>query len=149
MAHVQRRIDVDAPPDRAFAYLARFSNAAEWDPGTSRARMVTAEPVQVGSEFELLVRAFGRDSWWRYRIVEHDPASRRVALQAETSVVRADDTITVEARADGSTVVYDAELRLRGPLRVLDPLLTSAFRRIVDRGADGIQRALAAETARR
>ena len=149
MAHAQRRIDVDTPPEQAFTYLAQFANAAEWDPGTSEARMVTPEPVGPGSEFDLLVRAFGRDSWWRYRIVEHDPP-RRVALRAETGVLVADDTITVEPRpGGGSVVVYDAALQLRGPLRLLDPLLGLAFRRIVDRGADGIRRALAGSAANR
>jgi hypothetical protein len=94
------------------------------------------------------VRAFGRDSWWRYRVVEHDAALRHVALRAETALVRTGDTIDVEERPGGSTVVYDAEIHLRGPLRLLDPLLARAFRRIVDDGADGIRRALTMEPAR-
>jgi len=149
MARARRRIDVDSPPEEAFGYLARFSNASDWDPGTSRARMVTPEPVGPGSEFDLEVHAFGRHTWWRYRIVEHDPP-RTVALRAETGVLVADDTIAVEPRAGGrSTVVYETALRLRGPLRLLDPLLALAFGRIVDRGADGIRRALSGRTANR
>ena len=40
--------------------------------------------------------------------------------------------------ADGSTVSYDAEVRLRGPLGVLDALLRPAFRVVAERAAAGL-----------
>jgi hypothetical protein len=39
-------------------------------------------------------------------------------------------------------VRYDADLRLKGPLRLADPLLRVAFSRIGDRARDGLRRAL-------
>ena len=42
----------------------------------------------------------------------------------------------------GSTVSYDAEVRLRGPLKLLDPLLRPGFRVVAERAAAGLARAL-------
>ena len=46
---------------------------------------------------------------------------REVLLAAASGLLRSTDRIVVTGGADGSTVSYDAEVRLRGPLRVLDP----------------------------
>ena len=48
VVHYSRRLVVPVPLDETFAYLSRFSSAAEWDPGVTSARMVTPNPVQLG-----------------------------------------------------------------------------------------------------
>ena len=55
------------------------------------------------------------------------------------------DTITVVGDGSGSVVTYDAELTLNGPLRLADPLLGLSFKRIGDRAAAGLIRALDGE----
>ena len=49
---------------------------------------------------------------------------------------------SVEASGDGSLVTYDADLQLRGVLRIGDPLLALGFGRIGDRAAAGLRDAL-------
>jgi hypothetical protein len=39
----------------------------------------------------------------------------------------------------GTRVTYDADLSLKGPLRLADPLLALAFRRVGDRARDGLR----------
>ena len=58
-------------------------------------------------------------------------------------LLRSTDRIAVTAAGDGATVSYDAEVRLRGPLRLLDPVLDRGFRTVGDRAAAGLARALA------
>ena len=77
----------------------------------------------------------------RYRTVEYEP-SVRVVVRAANSWLTSLDTITVEADGTGSTVTYDAELTLNGPLGVADPLLRRTFGRIADRAANGLIAAL-------
>lgn len=138
MARYCRNIQVEADPPTAFGYLARFSNAAAWDPGVSRAHMVTPEPVARGTVFDVEVRALGRDLLLRYEVVEHD-APHRVTLRATRGPLVSEDAITVEpAEGGGSVITYDADLRLTGWLRGFDPLLALAFRRIGDRALDGL-----------
>lgn len=140
MATYSKTLATDAPPGVALRYLADFSNAVSWDPGTVEARMLTTEPVQVGSEFLLKVRFLGLAMPMRYRVVEFDPHGR-VVLEAG-SPVRSRDTITVRPTAGGSTVTYEAVLTLTGLKRMLDPALHLAFQRVGGRAAAGLQRSL-------
>ena len=146
MSRYRRTITLDIPPAEAFAYLARFSNAAGWDPGVSRARMLTPEPVAVGSAFELDVRSLGRDLPFRYEVIEHEPPTR-VTLRAERPPFVSLDTIEVVPTDTGFALTYDADLRLVGPYRLLSPLLDLAFRRIGDRAIDGLRAAFASGVA--
>ena len=74
-----------------------------------------------------------RPSW----ITEFEPG-HRVVLRGENSTVLSVDVITVDASGDGAVLTYDADLTLKGPLRLLDPLLGLAFGRIADRALAGL-----------
>lgn len=124
-------------PEQVFDYLARFSSAEEWDPGVVRAEALTPDPAGPDSEFRLVVRAMGRELPLVYRIVAFD-RPHRVTLVADTGRLRSEDTITVEAGADGTRVVYDAELTFLGVARVANPLLARAFRRMGDAATAGL-----------
>ena len=78
-----------------------------------------------------------------YEIIRFVP-DREVLLAATSGLLRSTDQIVVTGGADGSTVSYDAEVRLRGPLQVLDPLLRPGFRAVAGRAAAGLTRALSA-----
>jgi hypothetical protein len=145
LTHYRRRLIVPVPLDDAFAYLSRFSSAAEWDPGVTSARMLTPEPVRSGSTFELDAVFLGRAVPLRYVITEFEPPNR-VVLTAENASVRSTDEITFHRQSAGATVIdYHAELALKGPARLAAPVFALAFRRIGARGGDGL---LAALTAR-
>ncbi len=69
---------------------------------------------------------------------------------AESSSVVSRDEITVAELADGGTAVtYAADLRMRGPLRVLDPVLRILFTRIGVNARDGLATKLARPLPRR
>jgi len=69
---------------------------------------------------------------------------REVVLAATSTLLRATDRITVAADGDGATVSYEASVRLRGPLRLLDGLLRPGFRAVGERAAAGLAQALSA-----
>jgi len=60
--------------------------------------------------------------------------------------LRSVDEVRVDPASDppseGAVVTYDARLEPRGMLRLADPLLGLAFRRIGDRAAAGLRRVL-------
>jgi hypothetical protein len=132
------------PPTDVFAYLARFSNAAEWDPGVTAAEDTTPGPPALGSRYRLIARFLGLSVPLEYRIEEID-APRRVVLRAENNMVRSTDVIEVSAApGGGSTVTYEATLTPKGATAVLAPLLGMAFRRVGDRASAGLRTMLAA-----
>lgn len=140
MARYVTTIDSRLPPDEAFAYMADFSHAVEWDPSVEEAKRVGA----AGSEaaFELVVRFGGRRLPMRYETAAFDPSQRRVVLRADNPRFVSCDTITVAPTPAGSSVHYDAALDLRGAGKLLDPLLQVLFRRTGDKAAAGMRAAL-------
>ena len=138
MARYVRSIDVPTSPEATFDYMARFSNAEEWDPGVAEAEMVTPAPVGPGSAFVLMVKAVGRRLPFRYEVAEYE-RPHSVTLVARRSPLVSRDTITVRPTSAGAQLTYDADLRLTGPARIFDPVLALAFRRIGDRALAGLE----------
>jgi len=148
VVHYSRRLVVPVPLDETFAYLSRFSSAAEWDPGVTSARMVTPNPVQLGSVFELDAVFLGNAVPLRYEITDFEPPNR-VVLAAENASVRSTDHISFARDPSGGTVVqYNADLTLKGVARLAAPIFALAFRRIGDRASDGLLATLSARSPR-
>jgi Polyketide cyclase / dehydrase and lipid transport len=144
MATYRARVTSPRPPAEVFDYMARFSNAAKWDPGVIDATEAYPGAPALGSTYRLVVRALGRAVPLEYRIAEFD-RPRRVVLSAQNWLVRSTDVIEVcAAPGNGSTLTYDAALVLRGPAAMLTSLLGLSFRRIGDRAIVGLRTALAA-----
>jgi len=144
MATYRARLTSPRPPTEVFDYMARFSNAAEWDPGVTGSTEAEPGAPALGRTYRLTVRSFGRAVPLEYRIVEFD-RPHRVVLTAENSTVRSTDVIEVDAApGGGSTLTYVATLGLKGVAALLTPLLGLPFRRIGDRAIVGLRAALAA-----
>jgi Polyketide cyclase / dehydrase and lipid transport len=141
MARYQAAVHSRWPAAETFAYLATFSNAVDWDPGVLASEQLDPGPVAMGTRFRLVVSFAGRRLPLTYRVTGYQP-DREVLLAATSGLLCATDKIVVTGGADGSAVSYAAEVRLRGPLRVLDPLLRPRFRAIADRAAAGLAHAL-------
>jgi carbon monoxide dehydrogenase subunit G len=142
MARYRATLDTDRSPQDVFAYLSDFSTAAEWDPGVVQAERVNKDALGEGAEFRLVAEFLGRRTPLTYRIVEHDPP-HAVTFLGENATVTSRDRITFEAIPGGTRITYEADLRLKGLLRIADPLLKLAFNRVGDRALAGLERTLA------
>ena len=141
MARYTASIETPRPPAETFAYLSDFSTTQEWDPGVIEAERLGDAPVGEGTEFRLVADFFGRKAALTYRIVEFEP-DKAVTLRGENTTVVSLDRITFEPSDGGTRVSYDADLALKGPLRIADPLLGLAFDRVGDRALEGLREAL-------
>lgn len=150
MAIYEATIESGWPADDTFGYLATFSNAAAWDPGVRSGERLDGGAVRTGSRFRLVVPFLGRTVALVYQVIFYSADDRRVTLEARNALLRARDEISVRPRGRerGAQVSYRAEVTLRGPLRLLDPVLGRAFRTVGERAAAGLTAALAAEHAR-
>ena len=141
VARYMTTIQSSLPPAEAFAYMADFSNAREWDPSVPSATRSEEGPVGLGSHFDLNVRFAGRTLPMHYEIVSYEEPTV-VVLQADKPTFISRDTITVSQSSGGSTVHYDALLELKGAARLFDPLLQLMFKRTGDNAAAGMRTAL-------
>ena len=76
-----------------------------------------------------------------YRITEWDPP-RRVVLEGDGDRTFAVDRISFLPSAQGTSVEYQADIRMKGIYRVAEPFLGKLFRKVVDGGAEGLDRRL-------
>jgi hypothetical protein len=142
MARYHAQVDSKRSAAETFDYLATFSNAAQWDPGTLTAEQLDPGPVGVGTRFRLVVPFLGRRLALVYRVSRYQP-HREVTLDAVSPLLRLQDRIVVSPAGDGSTLSYEAQVTLRGPLGLLDPLLNRGFAQVGNRAAAGLAKALA------
>jgi Polyketide cyclase / dehydrase and lipid transport len=141
MARYQATVQSRRSAAETFAYLATFSNAVNWDPGVLAGEQLDPGPVGPGTRYRLMVPFFGRRMPLTYQVTSYQPG-HEVALAATSGLLHATDKIVVTGDAGGSAVSYEAEVRLRGPLGVLGPLLRPGFRAVADRAAAGLAQAL-------
>jgi carbon monoxide dehydrogenase subunit G len=142
MARYVTKVQTDRSAEDVFTYLADLRNFAEWDPGVRRVEQVEGDGGGPDTVFDVSVAGPGsRDLTLRYRTVEYD-APRELLVIATDRFLTSEDRITVDATPAGTVVTYDADLRLRGLLRIADPALRMVFGRIGDRAAAGLRRAL-------
>lgn len=142
MAHYVASVDTLWEREVAFGHLADFATIANWDPGVVRAKRLTAEPLSVGARFEVISSLLGREVPLTYETIEID-APRRVVLRAETPTAVSLDEMTFDLKPGGGTIVtYDADVGLKGPLRLFELPFRLVFRRLGDNARDGLRRKL-------
>jgi hypothetical protein len=126
--------------------MADAANFQRWDPGVLSSRQVVGDVPAEGAEFDVEVRSIGSPLVLRYRTTRFEPPTPAqpgvVRLEAEHPKLRSIDRIQVVATAQGSSVTYDADLRLRGIWQAFAPLMAIGFRRIGERAAGGLVTAL-------
>lgn len=141
---LQRRVTVDTPIDRVFAYLSDFTTTTEWDPGTVRTTRVSGDGG-VGTRYANITRFRGRETELTYVVQELEPG-RRIALRGENKTVEATDTLVVRpartSTGTGTEVTYTADFTFKGVARFVAPLLTPALRRLGDEAEKGLRETL-------
>ena len=142
MVHVSRTFTVDAPAEAVTAYLADFSHAEEWDPGTQSCTRIGTGPVEVGATWHNVSKILGRETELEYRLERLDPG--HIVLVGRNKTATSTDDITVRPSGDGSEVTYDATVELNGLAKLGAPIMQIEFKRLGDLTVTGIQRAAAA-----
>ena len=147
MARYVARVRTPCSLSEAFALVSDMRTFPTWDPGVTAVKQVAGDGPGLGAAYDLRASAVPRDLTLRYETVRFEAptspgAAMEVCLIARSSTVTSVDVITARPLEDGTEVVYDADLRLNGPLRVADLGLRAAFQIIGARAETGMRRAL-------
>ncbi|MDQ2873444.1 MAG: SRPBCC family protein [Actinomycetota bacterium] len=136
----EKTVVVDKPLDAVFGYLSDFTTTTEWDPGT----VVTVNRQGdggVGTTYLNISKFLGRETQLPYIVRDFIPG-QRVQLRGENKTVIAVDTITFKTVNGATEVTYTAELTLKGPSRLLAPLIRAAFDRLGTEAEIGMRKSL-------
>ncbi len=125
---MSRTFTVKPTPDVVVDYLADFTHAEEWDPGTESCTRLDSGPIQVGSRFHNESKIAGVSTELVYELVTLD--ADKVVLRGENDSATSTDTITVTPKDGGSEITYEAVIEAKGVGKLAEPLMKLVFERI-------------------
>ncbi|MGW4477288.1 SRPBCC family protein [Rhodococcus triatomae] len=128
MTSVSRTFTVTAAPEPALRYLADFSHAETWDPGTVRCTRVDEGPVRVGSRWHNESRIAGISTELTYTLEEW--TADRVVLVGHNDTATSTETIVVTPDPRGSELTYTNEVEMRGMAKLASPAVKVVFEKI-------------------
>jgi carbon monoxide dehydrogenase subunit G len=128
MPTVSRTFDVSAAPAAVVPYLADFSHATQWDPGTERCERNDEGPVRVGSSWQNTSKIAGVSTELTYTLEQL--TDRRIVLVGRNDTATSTETIDVEPSGSGSTITYTNEVQFNGAAKLADPLAKVVFEKL-------------------
>ena len=128
MTETSRTFTVTAAPPVVLSYLADFSHATEWDPGTEKCERLDDGPVRIGSRWHNVSKIAGRSVDLTYTLKEHTDA--RIILVGENDSATSTDTIDVVPHGSGSRITYTADIEMHGAAKLATPLIKVIFEKL-------------------
>ncbi len=123
MARIAGEIVIGRPVDVVFDYVADQSNEPQYNPQMVRAEKITAGPVGKGTQFRSAVASMGRTAEMLIQCTGYD----RPKLFATTATMAQADisyTLRFEPVAAGTRMRWSGQVRPKGAIRLLGPLIT-------------------------
>lgn len=122
MAHITGEVTIDAPAEEVFDLVADERNEPRYNPRITSAEKLGTGPVGTGSTFVAEPKGMGTRGRMRMEILEYD-RPHRLHNVIRSPYMQVDGTLTFEERSGRTRLRWDWDMRLRGPSRVLSPVL--------------------------
>lgn len=140
MPDTERTFTVQQPVDVVRDYLADFSRAEEWDPGTQSCTREDDGPVQVGSTWRNVSKIGGKETVLTYRLERLEPG--RITFVGENKTATSTDDITLTPEHDGTSIRYQSHVEFHGLAKVAGPLTAPVFQHLGDEVEENLTRIL-------
>lgn len=128
MPTVSRTFSVLAPPRKVIEYLADFSNAEEWDPGTQSCTRNDSGPVQPGANWHNTSKIAGVTTELTYTLETLN--SDLVVLVGRNKTATSTETISVVPDGSGSQITYRNDVELNGLAKLGSPVMKLLFEKL-------------------
>jgi carbon monoxide dehydrogenase subunit G len=123
MPSVTRTFSTTASPEAAYAFLADFRNAEEWDPGTQSCER-TGGDGGVGTTYRNVSSFLGREVELTYTTAELAPPTR-VHLRGTNESFEGHDIFEIRSSGRGAEVTYRADMSFSGLARLASPAVSA------------------------
>jgi carbon monoxide dehydrogenase subunit G len=140
MSETSRTFTVTPPPSVVLDYLADFSRAVDWDPGTEKCERLDSGPVSVGSRWHNTSKIAGRSVELTYTLKGRTPA--QLVFVGENDSATSTDTIDVVPDGSGSRVTYTADVQMHGAAKLATPIIKLIFEKLGNETEDQMRRVL-------
>ena len=146
MPRIESRVEIGAPPAAVFPWLVEPDRLSRWIGGFVGSEPIGSGEVRVGSRSRDIIEAEGRRIELETEIVELRPGER-LAVRITSPSHDQIDSYDLDAR-DGSTeLTYRSDMRLRGLMRLLAPLINSRIRARAEGDLATLKREVEADTS--
>ncbi len=133
MSNVTNWMTIRRPIEDVFGVLTNVENTGQWFPGNLEEHWTSLPPHGVGSTRHAVVTVLGRRIENNTVVTEYQPPHR--AVMEGTSPGAPFLVVLIFARVgDGTRVDVTSEIRLRGAMRILGPVVTVVYGRAWARG---------------
>ena len=128
MGRIEGEIVIGRPVEVVFDYVADQSNEPQYNPQMVRAEKITAGPVGKGTRFRSAVASRGRAAEMLIECTGYDWPK---LFATTTTMAQADIgyTLRFEPAADSTRMRWSGQVRPKGALRLLGPVITWLGRR--------------------
>jgi carbon monoxide dehydrogenase subunit G len=133
MASVTNSVTIRRPIEDVFGVLTNVENTGKWFPGTVEEHWTSPAPHGVGSTRHAVATMFGRRTENDAVATEFQPPYRAV-MEGMSPNAGFRVALVFARDGDGTRVEVTSEIRLRGAMRVLGPVLTVLYGRAWARG---------------
>ena len=128
MFTMQTQIVVARAPEDVFAFVADQTNTPRWQSGLVEVRRLTPGPVGVGTEHVFVRRVAGRRVEARNRYSHFEPNSL-IGFDVNDGGITGHVEYRFEPHPTGTLVTCSMEFAMRGPGRIVEPLLRRVIKR--------------------
>lgn len=128
MTSVTRSFSVNTPAGVVIAYLADFSHAEQWDPGTQECTRQDSGPVRVGSSWRNVSKIAGISTELIYTLEEL--SDDRVVLVGRNETATSTELIEVTATGNGSDITYTNQVEFHGVAKAAAPVAKLVFEKL-------------------
>lgn len=144
MAHVAGEIEIDRPVEEVFDFVADQSNEPRYNPRLISAEKVSEEPIGEGTKFRAEVKTMGWKSPMTIEFTEFE-RPRSLVSSTRTSGAQVEGALTFEPVSGGTRMRWQWQLKPRGPMKLIRPLIARVGERQEQKIWNNLKRLLEAE----
>ena len=122
MTRIDGEITIAAPVEQVFDLVADERNEPRYNPRIVRAEKTSAGPVGEGSRFVVRPKGTGTRGEMRMEVTDFD-RPHRVGSSIRSSAMDVDGAVTFTPVDGGTLLHWSWDMRLRGPMRLMSPVL--------------------------
>jgi uncharacterized membrane protein len=138
MARIEVNLEVKRPVCDVFNYWVDVKSWPEWSLSLDKLEFVSNDPICVGSKIKGVTRHLGRPWAWTATVIEYNPC-KLCAFIIETSAVTLTEHDTFESMNSGTKTHSVLEIKGKGFIKLLLPLLIGSFKRSVTQDTARLQ----------
>lgn len=122
MTRIDGELVIAAPVEEVFDLVADERNEPRYNPRIARAQKVSEGPVGRGSMFIAEPRGGGARGAMTVRVVDYERPGR-LGTSIRSSYMDVDGALTLTSVDGGTRLHWSWDMRLRGAMRVMSPVL--------------------------